>query len=109
LEHESGNDAMKVGVAVAEAVQVCAEGAEVLAGLGALAAEELDDDAAHVLLLDGDVEEDSRVVGPAGRGHWRGHVRGPFLNDAFYLVVSFFLVVGLFSVLVVRHFFLYKI
>jgi hypothetical protein len=62
LDHEARYDAVKVRVAVAEAVQVCAQSAEVLHRLGHHAAEELEDDAARRLLLDRDVKEDARVV-----------------------------------------------
>ena len=65
LEHEAWDDAMEIRVLVAEAIEVSAQGTEVFNSLWTLAAKELNDNAAHILLFDGDVEKDSWMVWPA--------------------------------------------
>ena len=87
LDDEARYDAVEERVAVAEAVQVGAESAEVLGRLGHDAAEELDADAADVLLLDGDVHEDARMVESQQLGkHELGARTG--LDDLVDLVVE---------------------
>ncbi len=64
LKHETWYDAMEVRVPVSKTVKVCAKGAEVFNSLWTLATEKLDDNAAHILLFDRDIEKNPRVVRP---------------------------------------------
>ena len=62
LKHETWYDAMEVRVPVSKTVKVRAKGAEVFNSLWTLATEKLNDNAAHILLFDRDIEKNPRVV-----------------------------------------------